>query len=1049
MHRWTVPATAIIVMVMVLAGCSGSDTLPTSPTVANELTTEADKDIGKNSEVLWGYYDVYFDVEAGTIEAVYNRTLMFEANVVMFINSNPTKMSFDINEVISTVEYVDVDIDVILSHPFPGMDQYNGYDVRGVFIGNASRTMDYNSDLEYAVIDEDQYMLPDPDDYDGGDPDGYTRWYNPQEFYNPGLFGYTKGHASTSSYTGNATLNPYKLFADGLSSHAEAFVFTATKSGPGNNVFSAGYTNRRNYYIRFPSPEPSVRFNYAIVASWYSDQPDDHPCNAPEVVGMEADTFASTLYWLNSTTYGGKLAIDFSLAGYGEQPSRILIESPCLDYVHEFEPGEIVSFGEENFSTYNVEIDADILTSNDNVDVWLIMEYDGHDYSNEHGILNDAWKDRLAAFYRTNARVLDYIPAWIEVIDPNGGEEFIPGTDTVILWDSYEVFGEVTIEYSKDNFVYDINVIAENYPNVGNFPWVGIPFDPSNHVKVRVKTSNPPVISDTSDGYFTILEPTIEVTSPNGGEVWEPGTDEAITWDSQHVLGNVMIEYSSDNFVSDSKILATDIEDTGSFTWYDIPCEHTESGAIRITSMDWPQVSDESDDTFSILSPGTAVTWGTGFRDEGWVIATDDQGNYYVNGLSQVSFAVSNVFLAKYGPCDTEEWIITWGPGGHEYGNGIVVDEDYNVYVLGGFSGTVDFDPGPGYEFHTATGGIDIFMSKFDSSGNHLFTRVWGGSGTDGGYGIALDSSGNIYVLGDFHYTVDFDPGTGFEYHTSNGMWDVYLSKFDSSGFHVWTMTWGGSGNDYGYGLDLDSSDNIYVTGNFYGTVDLDPSGTENNRTALGYNDIYLTKFDSIGEVQWIRNWGGTGLDSAHRIVTSSDDYLYLTGYFSDTVDFKPGVGVENRTSNGGADIFACKFDTAGTYKWAVTWGDFYDDIGYGIEVDDSGNAYATGRFQGMPDFDTGSGTDYRTSNGVSDAYMSKFNSSGDFQYVRTWGGYDADCGYGIAVDEIGLQYVTGYFTGLVDFAPTESPCNNDPYLINSVGNKDVFVSKFLPGGCW
>jgi hypothetical protein len=110
------------------------------------------------------------------------------------------------------------------------------------------------------------------------------------------------------------------------------------------------------------------------------------------------------------------------------------------------------------------------------------------------------------------------------------------------------------------------------------------------------------------------------------------------------------------------------------------------------------------------------------------------------------------------------------------------------------------------------------------------WARTWGGSDSDEGYSVAIDGSGNVYVTGEFEDTVDFDPGAGVDSHASNGMWDVFLSKFDPNGNFVWARTWGGSGLDGGPSVAIDGSGNAYITGCFEGTVDFDPgAGTENH----------------------------------------------------------------------------------------------------------------------------------------------------------------------------------------------------------------------------
>jgi hypothetical protein len=180
-------------------------------------------------------------------------------------------------------------------------------------------------------------------------------------------------------------------------------------------------------------------------------------------------------------------------------------------------------------------------------------------------------------------------------------------------------------------------------------------------------------------------------------------------------------------------------------------------------------------------------------------------------------------------------------------GYGVAADDSGNVYVAGQFVSTVDFDPSGGTDEHTANGSFDIFLSKFDSSGVFQWARTWGGVKWDFGYAVATDGSGNVYMTGDFQGTdVNFNPGGSAPY-SSNGIWDAFLSKFDSSGDFQWARTWGGVDSDDGYGVATDGSGNIYVTGGFKGTVDLDPGDGTDEHISYGNYDIFLSKFPPDG----------------------------------------------------------------------------------------------------------------------------------------------------------------------------------------------------------
>jgi len=196
---------------------------------------------------------------------------------------------------------------------------------------------------------------------------------------------------------------------------------------------------------------------------------------------------------------------------------------------------------------------------------------------------------------------------------------------------------------------------------------------------------------------------------------------------------------------------------------------------------------------------------------------------------------------------------------------------------------------------------------------------------------------------------------------------------------------------------------------------------------------------------------GGSDFDEGYNVCVDNFQNAYVDGYFrgSGAVDFDPDpVDIENHSVVGGSDMFLSKFDATGDFVWANTWGGPNSDRGDGIAVDDTWLVYVTGHFEDTVDFDPGGG-DSHTSNGFMDAFLSKFDKNGNYEWTRSWGGGDNDEGYGTAIDSHGNVYVTGYFSNTVDFAPTDPPCNENPDVHDSNGNLDVFLTRYLPDGCW
>jgi hypothetical protein len=974
--------SAITLCMVSIYGCASEKANSILPTVLNSPTADSISESKKTQTHLWGWYDCYIDLSTQSASAMLNRQAMFTANVVNFINSQPANLGFHINKTPVGPGYVDVDIDVSIIHPFPGLTQYNGYDVRGVFMGDGSAVLYYNPALIYPVLGTDQIMLADTADGFGG-PDGYTRWFNKTEFSTGGspLFQYVPGKVASPGFKGNSTLNGYKYFADGLGATDNLWTWLETNSS-NHGVFSSGTKNTRNYYLRFPNTK-GVKFGYAITANWEGTAPENHPANAPEAVALSVID-NSDVFYSGPDENGGRLILNLSVFDWGShltsgvmEDYSLIIESNILNTPHYCDTADMTAVGgNESYSTYHVEVQADTVSGKEGNYYWVIVERNGFGYTNDFGVTNMAGDDPLAAFF------LDYITVGDQSSNPppviNGiTDDIAPdGLNTIVYPDNTSVTYTALCDVPGPGETYTSTWFIElqsatspsDPPDTMPYDWSPMPV---GQYKIWVKVSDG--TSKVTSGPYLVSK----IIPPWTRSWGSNGSTEAGCSVSVDGSGNIYV--------------------VGMFNGWPVDFDPG-------TGVD-PHYPNGGEDAYltKFNSTGTfqwARTWGGTDWDCGNGVAVDGAGNVYVTGFFQTGYGQdvdfdpgpgvdnhkvtggnwNDVFLSKFSPTGNFMWAKTWGGDTWDIGYDIDIDSSYNVYVTGYYNGTCDFNPNAGVDSQPNNGDYDVFVSKISATGNYMWARTWGGSGRDIGKALAVDGSGNVCVTGLYQGTPDFDPGSGIDMHSSNGQEDVFLSRISTNGTWSWSKTWGGVSLDEGTGVGMDASGNIYTAGCFTGIVDLDPGPGTDSHTSIGSPDVYLSKFNSAGDFIWAKTWAANNNSQYNpragtKMAVDSSGNSYVGGWFGGTADFDPGSGEDSHSSNGAEDIFLSKFDSTGSFLWAKTWGGTGTDQGWGAAVDGSGNYYVTGFFEGTVDFDPGPGEDWIVGNPVNDdAFLTKFS---------------------------------------------------------------------------
>ncbi|MCB9170012.1 MAG: hypothetical protein H6594_06630 [Flavobacteriales bacterium] len=401
-----------------------------------------------------------------------------------------------------------------------------------------------------------------------------------------------------------------------------------------------------------------------------------------------------------------------------------------------------------------------------------------------------------------------------------------------------------------------------------------------------------------------------------------------------------------------------------------------------------------------------------------------------------------------------------WGGriGGNDFdiGYGVAIDGQDNVLITGRFLGTVDLDPGMGTANVTSTGGsYDVCVVKLDANGNYVWGKAFGGSGNDEGYAIATDGNNDVITVGVLGNGGDLDPGPGQFNVTWMGGKDAFAQRLDANGNFIWAARFGASGDDIAWSVDTDPNNATFITGEFRGTVDFDPTTSTVNRTSNGDADIFLVKFDANGSLAWADTFGGTSFERGHAVTVDASGSPSFTGVINSVTDMDPGAGTFDLNGSAFEDSFLTKLDGNGNFQWAFLLHGFLNE-GLSLASDAAGDIYTCGVFGGTMDIDPGPGINNLNSSQGKDGYVIKYTASGDL----TWGfSIDGNVNEIIAALAIapGAIAVCGTLNGTMDVEPGAGVTNlvsnglSDGFLVHylestACSNAQVAMEVFLGG---
>jgi len=402
---------------------------------------------------------------------------------------------------------------------------------------------------------------------------------------------------------------------------------------------------------------------------------------------------------------------------------------------------------------------------------------------------------------------------------------------------------------------------------------------------------------------------------------------------------------------------------------------------------------------------------------------------------TETSAGADDIFIAKIDKNGNYIWVKSMGGNLSEQAVTIKSGPNGDLYITGFFQSTFDFDPSTtGTTTLTNGGNKDVFIARFSTDGDLVWVKQFSGTLDVQSESLAVNTDG-IVITGRFKGTVDFDPSSTTNDLTSTGNNDVFVTKLDLDGNFVWANNYGTTANDMGWGVTVDASNAIYITGAFRNTIEFESGNIASQHTSNGGNDIFILKLNALGQYQMSKSIGSTGNDMGSKIELDALNNFYVSGFFGTTVDFDPSTNVTTLTALDARDAFLVQFNSNGDFTWATAVGSSTgDDKGKGITFDLVNNIYNVGTFSGTIDIN---GTTH-TSNGLTDCFIQKLDQNGTVLWSETYGGTTDDFLNGIVVDADTSIYFNGKFSSATDIDPTTTINSVSPF-----GAIDGYIFKW------
>lgn len=376
-----------------------------------------------------------------------------------------------------------------------------------------------------------------------------------------------------------------------------------------------------------------------------------------------------------------------------------------------------------------------------------------------------------------------------------------------------------------------------------------------------------------------------------------------------------------------------------------------------------------------------------------------------------------------------------------DYQTSVCIDASDNVYVAGYTFSSSNIATSAAYQA-TLSGSFDAYLVKSDATGNVVWGTYFGGTNVDVVYSLAADASGNIYAGGDTFSTSNIASAGAHQTVYGGGVDDGMLFKFSPAGQRLWSTYYGGIEHDIIGSLTIDGSGNVIITGHTDSNNAIATPGAYNTLYGTGY-DVFVSKFNSAGVLQWGTYYGDTGIDEGWGIDCDEQDNIYVTGFTSSVFGIISGTPHQSTFGGGANDAFLAKFNPAGnTLMWATYFGGNGNDGATSLEYDQIGKIIITGNTNSTLNIATAAAHQSVIAS-AEDAYMAAFTINGGLQWGTYFGGEEPDYINDLFIDADHNLLVCGQTasSGSISTAGAYQPTISTQFMY------DAFFSKFKNNG--